>query len=263
MPLLQKVIRNVLVKEFETIRKLNSSYSLRAYAKKLNLAGPELSSFINKKRNFSITKTMSILDKTKLSDRKKDKLKKFIGDYREAYSIYSCKGMYSKINDHSFSDIKDWYFYVILCLLELNEGGCSLEFIESKLEIEKERVVFALETLINLELVKKECERYYFLGNHLTTTKKIKSESLRDHHKQNIFQALNAIEAYPTDLRSISGNTFNIDKNRLPEAFDMIDNFRQFFACYFSNEDSDSVYRLNLQLFPMILDGVEKEEVQE
>ncbi|OIQ16107.1 MAG: hypothetical protein BM556_15725 [Bacteriovorax sp. MedPE-SWde] len=258
MPVLQRVLLKVLKDEFKSLNEKNKSFSLRAYARKLNLAAPELNSFINRKRKFSTKKSIDIINKTKLDNIKKNSILSFIESYKSQFEVFSCSGMYQEIEEVKFSKIKDWYYYVILSVLELNKKGASKTFLNSKINIDSDKLDNALIMLEELKLIYTNKGRYFFGDKKISARDFAKPESLREHHKQNITLAIESIEKYQRDQRSISGSTFYIDQDRLPEAFRMIDEFRKYFACYFADESSDSVYRVNIQLFPMVLNAKEK-----
>lgn len=260
MSVLNNMVKNILNKEFSQIREKNKAFSLRAYARKLSLAGPELSTFLNDKRKFSNNKIIDIINRTKVDQSTKKKIIEFIKSHELLFNVYSVTTLFNKVNEHSFDQIKDWYYYAILCLLEKSPQGLDTQGIIKKINIDENCAQDALDKLCEMELIYLQDGAYHFGHKYLTTSKNTKSQSLREHHRQYIEKAIESIEGTDVKERSISGMTFCIDKSKVKEAFEMIDNFRQYFGCYFSTGDTDSVYRINIQFFPVIKDGQDKVE---
>ena len=259
MPILQRLLIKVLKDEYRELNVRNSSYSLRAYAKRLQLAAPELNSFLHRKRKFSVKKSLKILKNTNLETKKKDKLIDFTKSYKPKFEVYSCSKIYNKISEENFSIIKDWYYYVILCTLEINTKGITKESLSSKIEISDEELSRALIELERLDLISKDGTMYFHAGKNISIERPDNPHFLKQHHRQNIERALSAFDTCDNKTISISGTTFSIPEDKVSEAFSMIDDFRKYFACYFADHDADSVYRLNLQLFPMALKAKDKE----
>jgi len=59
---------DLLIEEFERRKQLNESYSLRSYARNLNLSAPRLSKILKKKEGISVNAAHAIAGKLNLSE---------------------------------------------------------------------------------------------------------------------------------------------------------------------------------------------------
>jgi uncharacterized protein (TIGR02147 family) len=121
----------------------------------------------------------------------------------------------------------------------------------------------SLSFLIKANLLQKDKE-----GNYVQTEKSVTTGpmevaplAIRGMHRQMGEFALDAIEGVPQDERHFSGLTLGITRNAYEEIVQEIAEFRKrIIAIATREDDTDEVYRLNVQFFPMTKKSVEKKD---
>ena len=84
------------------------------------------------------------------------------------------------------------------------------------------------------------------------TTKNIPSESIQIYHKQMLNLAKKAMASQPVEERYFTGTTIGISCEKLPEAQELIAEFRQKFIKLMEVKPSEEIYFLSCQFFPTI-----------
>lgn len=85
----------------------------------------------------------------------------------------------------------------------------------------------------------------------MATPANIPNAALRETLRQCILKALESLEKHSVTKRDMSGITMAVSVERLPEARRMIQEFRRNLSTFLEDGPKDSVYRLNVQLFPL------------
>lgn len=78
-----------------------------------------------------------------------------------------------------------------------------------------------------------------------------KSADIRKFHKQHLVNAAIALEEQDFSKRNLSGLTMAIDSKKLPEALELIREFRSRMSSLLESGEKDSVYHLGIQLFQL------------
>ena len=125
----------------------------------------------------------------------------------------------------------------------------------STLEISEAAVIDGLETLQRLGLVKfhTSTRRYEVVNLALQTSPEVQSLLIRTFHKQMIERALQSLDAVPLSRREVGALTFSLNATNYAQVVQRIRDFRRALNQEFSGiPDSDLVYQLNFQLFPLV-----------
>jgi len=96
---------------------------------------------------------------------------------------------------------------------------------------------------------------YEITGKCLTAPSTFNRASLNKVHKENIQKAVYLIGKGDFDLQDFSGMTMAINTKKIAQAKEMMKTFRRAFSEFLNcpNEKDDSVYRLNIQFFPLYI----------
>jgi uncharacterized protein (TIGR02147 family) len=162
-----------------------------------------------------------------------------------------CKGQVVEANLYDY--YKEWYHSVIRELAQ----NVSSESEISKLLVPKiplPRVRASLALLLKLGLLEKDSSgKYKQTNKHLTTGENISSMAVRKHHANMGALAVVALEDIPKEERDISGITMGLSKAGFEAIKAEISNLRRKIKeiAEQSENEEESVYRINLQLFPM------------
>jgi len=170
-----------------------------------------------------------------------------------------CKSSVLEANQYDY--YKEWYHSIIRELapnvsLKLAKD-VSLESEIAKLLIPKipvSTVKASLALLVKLGLLEKDLNgKYIQTEKHLTTGDNISSMAVRKHHENMAVLALAALESTPKEERDISGITMGLSEAGFEALKTELANFRRKVKEIVreSGSEEESVYRLNLQLFPL------------
>jgi uncharacterized protein (TIGR02147 family) len=269
MQLEGKDYRDLLRKELVRRQNANSQYSLRAFAKALNLNPTTLSLTLQNKRGLSETSLNNVCSALKLDPEESRWFRAMVlsidGETslirlkhtQELDDIISTKGdaeSESNLSVSAFRVVADWYHLAILELLLIEEykavpGGKCISWISKKLGISNIQINGSLAHLQNLELIEIKNGKPMRTDGILLTGDQIPSSAVRSHHKQYIEKSLIAIEAQLFDECDFSGLIVPTDPKKLPEAKRAIQTFRKKMNKLLEGESPKEVYRLNLSLF--------------
>jgi uncharacterized protein (TIGR02147 family) len=171
----------------------NASYSLRAFARDLNVPVANLSKALNGTRGFSektldqISKKLSLssdenlflksLCKKEFSKSKKAKADA-IDKLKQAF-LYQVQ-----LTDEKVSLVSDWYHLAIMALIDTRDFNSDHNWIAERLGLHKKVVDQAIERLLAIEALKIENDSYISTGHFFVDPKGIPSRAVREFHHQ-------------------------------------------------------------------------------
>lgn len=225
----------------------NANYSLRAFAKSLEIDPSTLSALLRNKRALSAKTAKKLIEALDIQD---------VNQRREIFArSFETSDLetpqYTELEQETFEVISSWEHFAILALLELTDRNTSLRSISRSLEIPGQTAADALERLQKLGLVVERFGRWQLTKANLATISNVPNAALRKNNRQHIELALVALERDSVDDRDITGITMAVDKEKLPEAKAMIKDFRRRLSAFMENGNKNAVFRLNVQLFSL------------
>ncbi|MFN3453649.1 MAG: TIGR02147 family protein [Pseudobdellovibrio sp.] len=205
---------DLLLKEFELRRHKNRQYSIRGFARDLEIDSSLLSKIINGKR--------IIKDKMAASLRPKFKQNSEVKTFKN-------KNLKEIDVDH-FKMISVWYRNAILELLFLKDFTPNTKWISDKLVIPESVVQESVEQLFRLGYLVDGPKGKWFsfslktvpLSKEIFTT-----PALISLQKQILSKAIKALENTPIDQRDQSLMIVCVDLSKLPEAKERVKKFRR------------------------------------
>jgi len=177
------------------------------------------------------------------------KKQKLFGEMRHIAAL--CKNRIIEANLYDY--YKEWYHSVIRELAP----NVSSESEISKLLVPKiptPQVKASLALLLKLGLLEQDSKgKYRQTNKHLTTGENISSMAVRKHHENMGVLAVSALENISKEERDISGITMGLSKEGFEALKAELANFRRKIKeiAAQSEKEEESVYRINLQLFPL------------
>ena len=254
-----------ILKEHLEFRKIqNFRYSLRAFARDLEIAPSNLSEILRKKQGISPEKASQIAHTLKLNkqeseyftnlvmahDARSKKERSLAQSNLEKIQIFSEK---RQLQEDTFKLISDWYYYAILELITTENFKSNHKWIAKTLGLTLEEVDEAMARLLRLALIKKAGGNYISTGIQLDTTHGIPSLSIKKFCQQILNKAMKSITDQNLDERELSTLTVAIDSKDLPILKKKIQNFRNDFdqtiAKSLNNKKPNKVYCLSMQFF--------------
>lgn len=260
-----------LQKQFELRHLKNKNYSLRAYARDLEMIPSRLSDIINYKKGLSAEAARKIAFKLGLSENEieifalsakslharseKDKNSAFISLQKKLKSLKITQ----KIDYYEFELANNWYHLAILELLELRDCNHSIEWFAHKLNLNKAIIKSALLRLQKINWITLKNGKYKANYEQSETTFDISSLTIKKFHEEILKKAENALFFDVVDEREFLNMTLAFPKKQMPEAKEFIRQFQKEFAekFYIDNSVKDSVYQLSVQFFRLDLNSEE------
>lgn len=227
----------------------NPRYSLRAFSESLGIASATLSQILKGKRNLTFATAQQILEQLKVDAVKRNTL---LLTFADPQSYTPAKTNFRVLTESELEAIAGWQFYALLCAFELPDQHFTEEEVSRKIGCDLSLVQSSIKLLMDLNLLRKERERFIPTGEKLTTTNHIPSKALVRAHRDYLNRAIEVLESRDGPKESdFTGITMTVAKDKLPEAARRIRDFRRSLAAFLGEGKQDEVYRINIQLFPL------------
>lgn len=228
--------RTKLQEEFARRIRVNERYSMRAFANQLGLNSSTLSQVLSGKRHLSDQKIQSLCKKVGFSFPKSE----------------TAPIDFSHIEVDTFAVISDWYHFAILDLTVLKSFKSDIKWIARKLDIQTHEASVAVDRLLRLGMLQLKNGKLSKTKDFYTNySEGITSAALKEYQRQVIKKALFAVDNCPQERKDITSITIAADSKKLNQAKEKIKNFRRELCAFLESGDSDSVYHLALQLYPV------------
>jgi len=240
------MLHNYLIKEFERRSTANPSYSLRAFARDLDIHSGTLSSILNQRRAVGAKVLKHILKALPLTTMERKKILAEMVAEKETSAVLP-----PLIDEETLSIIQDWEHFAILAFLQLKNKKHAAGDIARELELDPPRALKALSNLEKAGLISRQGNKIISHQKSLMTSRGIPSPALREAHRQYIDKAKDALEKVSVQERDITGTTMVISRKNIPRAKELIQQFRADLTELLEQGEADDVYRLNIQLFPL------------
>lgn len=159
---------------------------------------------------------------------------------------------FSRIPFEKLELIKDWYHFVIFDLIAVPTfTDHSIENFHRSLnkKATAAQIKKALQNLEKLKFIEKINSKYKRLTDTISTPEGIPSEALRTHHRGMIHRGLDSIDEQTVENRQLSGLTFQIKKDQVPNIKKEIQNFFSGIYEKYNDVVGEEIYQMNLQLF--------------
>ncbi|MGZ3656655.1 MAG: TIGR02147 family protein, partial [Bdellovibrionota bacterium] len=228
----------------------NPQYSLRAFAKSLEIDSSTLSALIRRKRPLTAKTAQRLIANLGITDpsHSQSLLLGVLGQSDEAAPEYQ------QLDIEAAEVISSWEHFAIRSLLQLDGYRPNTKQIARRLNIPHGITLEALNRMARLGLVVQQGEIWLDTGKNLATpVNSVPNAALRGALRQYMVKAIDSLEKDPLDSRDMSGITMAIAAKKVPEARKLILDFRRRLCAFLEDGQKNSVYRLNVQLFPLAL----------
>jgi len=256
--------QNFLEKEFEDRKRKNSRYSLRAFAKYLEMPAPKLSMVLRKKAGMSVLRAKKIATKLRLDKKEKTTFINLVAS-KHARSLTERKiaqkalqtashHSYLTLNQEFFKIFSDWYFFAILEATELVNFKASAGWISKKFALPKGVVEKALRLLKKHDFIKEENNTFKQVESDIYIPGGTPSRYIKSHHRQILQKADDAIIICPLEEREFSSQIFSFNSELMDEIkSELIESRKKIIEKYetLSRGNKDRVYCFSQQFFPL------------
>lgn len=260
--------REYLKDFYNSCKELKPSYSHRLFARQAGLSSPShLLMIMNGDRNLSSTTIEKFSDGLKLLSKERRYFNLLVL-YNQAKDI-KIKSKYfaeliklrakvfkpHKIEHDKFEFLSKWYTIAIYVLMELKSFKSDPVWISKALreQVTKKQVHETVAVLTRLGLVKEDKNgKLVQTDGALVIPDDTKSMAVYNYHRSMNLLADFALKTNDIENREMNGVTVSLPKSKLPEIKEKIREFRrEINRLSESYEDSDEIYQLNLQFFPL------------
>lgn len=240
----------------------NTKYSLRAFARDLDIAPQILSSVLLNKKGISTEVATNISTRLNLNEQETNYFCDLV-DLAHARSNSSKKIaalrltrykeelQFHALKEDTFRVIVDWYHNAILEMTFIEGFKSDPGWIAKRLNISNHEAKQACERLQRLGLIVVKKGQFCKSEKNLTTTHDIPSESIQKFNRQILSKASDALTFQNIDERDFTTMTMAIDVKKIPEAKKRIRAFRHEMMDFLESGRRDEVYCLSLQLFKL------------
>lgn len=255
-----KDYRKFLQDELEQRQKRNLQYSLRAFARDLNIAPQVLSLVLKGKKGISVSAALNLAhrlglsveessyfyDLVSLSQARTEPVRQIV-QFRLA--SYKTNHTFRTLEEDVLQIISDSHHYAILELTLTDDFVSDPDWIASRLGLTKLETNAAITRLLRLELLKEENGQLKKTEEHISSSHDIPSSALRKMTSQLLEKAQKALQTQSINERDFSTLTMAIDPKKIPQAKEMITKFRRELMNFLESGDRTEVYSFAAQLF--------------
>jgi len=263
----------LLQDEFAKRSQKNQQYSLRSFARDLEVSASWLSEVLSLKKGISTSKAEQVCWALKLS---RSETKKFILSVQSVHArieshrasaqmdlqtALSKNGKSKKLSKEEFNALSHWCYYAILELVELDECQHDEKWLATKLHLPVQEIAKAIDILKKLKLLEVQNGKISAVLQESETSFDIPSEDIKKYHRQLLKKAETALFEQSILQREFLNMTLSFDAEKIAAAKKEIRQFQRAFADKFypQSGSKNSVYQFSLQFFRLDHQGEQSE----
>lgn len=252
----QEALRNLLQEALLEAKLRNPSYSIRAFARRLNMSPAAVSEILNGKRRVSYKIVKRIIERLALDPDKSNQITSLFQqtklNKKNTTHQTTFTRTYTEIGADQFKTISEWYHYALLSLGEIKGFKEDPKWIAKRLNITIPEATNALERLERLGLLKRtRSGKLKATGQSFSTPDNVANVALRLAHNTNLEMARKSLEKDSVEERDFTSMTMAIDPKKLPEAKKMVRAFYDQMSDFLESGAKKEVYKVCFQLFPL------------
>lgn len=251
-------IQTLLNKKLIEIRSKNPSYSIRAFAKKLDMQPSATNEILKGQRRVSRKMaekiaTKLLLDPTERSVLLKDFPAKVKRKSKHINRDINPQGMeFLKLSADQFSLISEGLHFAILSLIKTDDFISDLDWMAKRLGSNPSKVFQALKRLESLHLIKKDKNgKYIRTAAPITTSDDTLSVSLQMSHIEDMEVAKEKLLKVDVKKRDFTALTLPVEPELLPKAKEILRNAQLQLEELMEGGKQQEVYKLSMYLYPL------------
>ncbi|WP_413293124.1 DUF4423 domain-containing protein [Bdellovibrio sp. HCB185ZH] len=253
--------RDFIFEEFKKRKTKNSSYSMRAFARDLEMNASRLSEIMNGKVGLSDLKGAEIAQRFGLNGKDREYFLDLIRAEHARSSIAKKEArervrMYlldeRTLTDSEFHAVADWRNLALLELLTVPEIETSAASFAQKLGLPVAEVEEVVAQLVACRMLDTSGERWQALEGDFTTSADVSSKAVQNFHSQMLKRAGRAIQNDPVEDREFSSVIFAMSAQQMKYAKDRLREFRRSLVRELEAiPGKEKVFSLSMQLFEL------------
>lgn len=254
----QIILQTTLRKKLLELQSKNGSYSVRAFAKKLNLQ-PSATNEILKGQRFVSKKvaekiaTRLQLDPTERSNLLSQFPEKLNRNKVKIDRDNSLEAL--KLSSEQFSLISEWIHFALISFMKTKDFKEDYSYLASKFSVSENMIKKAIERMISIKLIKRDKNGKLKRTNYkINTTDDIQDLSLQKAHMADMDMAKDKIQNLDVLQRDFSFLIFNGNPKYLPKAKEILRRAQDDLEKLMDQDQANVVYKLCTYLFPLSQD---------
>ncbi len=238
--------------EFDKRKMKNPNFSVRSFARWLELSPAQVSQVMSGKRPLTLKALEKIDKKLDISPLEKQSLLESLAGTSDQgmQGAAASEAVFRTLSEDQFKLMADWYHVAILSLTRLPGAKSDPRWIARKLNISLEEANQALQRLVRLNIISVS-PKFRQIGDPLKVISEIPSAAIRRYHKQNLVLASEKIDSVDNSLRNFESMSIAIDTKDIPKLKKHIDRFLNQMQKFSEKSKPNHIYHFNLQMFPV------------
>lgn len=242
--------RLLLLKHFQERKNRNTSYSLRAFARDMQVSVSALSQYLSRKRDLSKSNKMNILNRLQFSPLERQ----IFLERKPGSKSDQAKAL---LSEDLFNAIGDWISFALLSLAKINYDA-DPQGLSKRLAVDTTTVQRALERLIRLKLIQIKNHKLKRTENSFSTTDDIPSQAIRKFHLSALQKAQEALADEPIERRDYTAMVFPASTKNMNEIKKILRSAQNRIAKLAHTNDADDVFVMAMQYFPLTAKGASR-----
>lgn len=257
--------REYLNRELSARRKKNPAYSLREFARDLEMSPQKLSQVLRGVTGLSSEAATSLAQKMSLTEHEKEIFLASVEVKHHRSStvrklaqqkldrLISDQGT-ETVSLENYKKFLDWYFAPIYFMVDFEDFEPSAKYVAKKLKIDVAQAQKAIDLLFEEGLLLKDEKGRWKKGKSSLLISAPKStEEIRNYYKSHLTKAIESIEEVPPEERDLSVGTVSLNQEDYQWIKEEIKVFRRSLLKKISDKttNEDRVYALSIQFFPL------------
>ncbi|OFZ17546.1 MAG: hypothetical protein A2X86_03540 [Bdellovibrionales bacterium GWA2_49_15] len=256
----RKYYQLVLEQELARRQQLNPRFSLRSFARYLEIDSSTLSAILNGRRALPLSRAHAFACKMGLSGETLIKFRqscevehtRLAAIEEEAGERYTSLRLDDDIDSRI---LIHWEYFAIFAFLGVceSDGGAAVAKISQRLFLDEEITRSCLEDLCQKRLVEKLPDGRYrkSCGPIHTRGIKEKDEVFREAHRSNLTLLIDRFDSFKAEESMMVSSTIAFDVRKLPQVRKLITEFQKKLSSFMREGQGNQVYQFMAYLFPI------------
>lgn len=242
-----KILVQELIQIYSLKKAQNSSFSLRAFGKKIGVSSGALTEILQGKRRVTRATAVRILENLNFSG---EEIKMFVdGKVKKSARTYADLSL-----DH-YEIIATWQYLSLLNFLELPNETHSTKNISKRMGLTLKKTEDLLKRLLRLGMIEKKEDRFYRTFLRYQTSEDIVNAAIKKYHRQTLELSEKALDKVAVDERDFSSIILKVHPKNLSRIKKKIRDFQDELSEEMDNDDPREIYHLNVHLYPVTKRG--------
>lgn len=256
-------VRSFLQDEFQRRVTANSQYSLRSFARDLDITLSRISEVFSSGAGISLQTAQKVALRLGMSEHEKEFFELLVQsqygrnkDVRQSATLkinnHIAKKNFQYLKESDGGILSQWYYLPLLEVLTINKEP-DLAVLAKNFNIESDQLNRAVTHLEEKGFITKASHgRWVKTMPYIQVESSTPAKLIREYHLQLLKKAAEAVEGQKIENRKFLTSVFGVKKENLQEARRELERISQDFTKkYASEEASDCVYCVSLQFFQL------------